>query len=73
MEKLYEITLNEGVAEAVMVYLSEQCEEDTPLVYKFADCVSVVSEDDNAVVTVKLTADEVAEVLNAIIVLENLK
>ena len=71
MKKLYEITLNEMVAENVMVYLSERCEHDTLLVDKFAEVVDVVPSNCNSI-TVKVTADEMAEVLNAIITLENL-
>lgn len=71
MKKLYEITLNECVAEDVMVYLSERCEHDTLLVDKFAEVVDVVPSDCDSI-TVKVTADEMAEVLNAIITLENL-
>lgn len=71
MKKLYEITLNECVAENVMVYLSERCEHDTPLVDKIAEHVHIIPCDCDSI-TVKVTADEMAEVLNAIIVLENL-
>lgn len=70
-KKLYEITLNECVAENVMVYLSERCEHDTPLVEKFAEVVNVIPCDCDSI-TVKVTANEMAEVLNAIIDLENL-
>ena len=71
MDKLYEITLNECEAEDVMVYLSGRCEHDTPLVDKFAEAVKVIPCD-RVSVTVKVTADEMAEVLNAIIALEDL-
>lgn len=66
MKKLYEITLNECVAENVMVYLSERCEHDPAVVDKFAEVVNVIPSDcDN--ITIKATADEMAEILNAII------
>ena len=70
MKKLYEITLNECVAVSVMIHISEQHEHDPAVVDKFAEVVPVVPSDcDN--VTVKVTADEMAEVLNAIIHLMN--
>ena len=71
MEKLYEITLNECVAEAVMNHISEKYKHDISIVDKFAEVVDVIPSDCNNV-TVKATADEMAEVLKALIELEML-
>lgn len=66
MKKLYEITLIESVAESIMIHISERHEHDPAVVDKFAEVVNVIPSDcDN--VTVKVTADEMAEILNAII------
>ena len=42
MEKLYEITLNECVAEAVMNHISEKYKHDISIVDKFAEVVDVI-------------------------------
>lgn len=66
MKKLYEVTLNECVAESIMNHISERSEHDPAVVDKLAEVVPVVPSDCSNV-TVKVTADEMAEILNAII------